>query len=422
MQTATVRLATCIVLMLVLLFAFPRLRGGVPINKLTITEASISSLQLHEEDHMGSREESGRSIGILQDQKLHKQQQQQQQAQEQEDPKYQNLLHRQQQQQQAQQQQDPKKQNIHIQQQQQQAQQQQDPNNQNLHRQQQQQQAQQQQDPKNQEQNDCHPDIVAQKSWSQPNVPDSLQNIQQNDTKLSKHICKKWILPRFTGPLNLANPNKTHYSQDNQSLFVDEILGHKRNGFFIESGAAGGEVLSNSLFFEKSRNWTGLLVEANPHNFKSLLKKNRHAYMVNACLSPTTQPMSMSFQMAGFTGGLTNYMEDEHKERLEEHHPGSEIVKVQCFPLFSILQALGISHVDYFSLDIEGAEMEVLRTLPLNKISVDVFSIEYQISHGRKATVAKLAEIESYLVTKNGYEVVRVGVGGDVILMKGNLV
>jgi hypothetical protein len=57
------------------------------------------------------------------------------------------------------------------------------------------------------------------------------------------------------------------------------------NGFFIESGAFDGEYLSNSLFFERFRNWTGLLVEPNPFQFKRLMNKNRKAYAINACLS-----------------------------------------------------------------------------------------------------------------------------------------
>ena len=280
----------------------------------------------------------------------------------------------------------------------------------------------QQQGPKNQAHNDCHPEIIETGDWTPPRVPRSLRKVQQNDKKLTEHICEEWLLPPFTSHRHLIHPHARHYSQYNQSFFIDEMLGHKRNGFYIESGAACGESFSNSLFFEKSRNWTGLLVEANPKFFKSLLTRRRHAYMVNACLSPTTQPMSLSFKMADYSGGLTNFMEDKHKERIEEYHPESEIVKVQCFPLFSILQAMGISHVDYFSLDIEGAELEVLRTLPLDKISVDVFSIEYKISYDKKASDAKFAEIEAYLVKKHGYEVMRPGyTGGDVILMKGTL-
>ena len=34
-------------------------------------------------------------------------------------------------------------------------------------------------------------------------------------------------------------------------------------------------------------------------------------------------------------------------------------IEVQCFPLYSVLMAIGNPTVDYFSLDIEGAEFQV---------------------------------------------------------------
>ena len=43
-------------------------------------------------------------------------------------------------------------------------------------------------------------------------------------------------------------------------------------------------------------------------------------------------------------------------------------VLVQCFPLYTILLALGNPVVDYFSLDIEGAEYPVLKTIPFEKV------------------------------------------------------
>ena len=49
---------------------------------------------------------------------------------------------------------------------------------------------------------------------------------------------------------------------------VDNLLGGKTSGVFIECGAANGEMHSNSLFFEMKRQWKGLLVEANPKLYK----------------------------------------------------------------------------------------------------------------------------------------------------------
>ncbi len=50
-----------------------------------------------------------------------------------------------------------------------------------------------------------------------------------------------------------------------------------------------------------------------------------------------------------------------------------KIVNVQCFPLYSILLAMGQRRrVDFFSLDIEGHELKVLKTIPFHKIDFRV--------------------------------------------------
>ena len=40
--------------------------------------------------------------------------------------------------------------------------------------------------------------------------------------------------------------------------YIHFILGGKKNGFYIETGAYDGEIYSNSLLFELKRNYTGM--------------------------------------------------------------------------------------------------------------------------------------------------------------------
>lgn len=47
-------------------------------------------------------------------------------------------------------------------------------------------------------------------------------------------------------------------------------------------------------------------------------------------------------------------------------------VTVQCFPLYSILLAVGVTKIDFFSLDIEGYELKILSTIPWDRIEVKV--------------------------------------------------
>jgi FkbM family methyltransferase len=54
----------------------------------------------------------------------------------------------------------------------------------------------------------------------------------------------------------------------------------------------------------------------------------------------------------------------------------NEEVRVQCFPLFSLLSALNVTVVDYFSLDVEGHEYQVLQTIPFDKVLIKVFLLK----------------------------------------------
>ena len=49
------------------------------------------------------------------------------------------------------------------------------------------------------------------------------------------------------------------------------------------------------------------------------------------------------------------------------------IGQIPCFPLQTLLAAIGVTHVDYFSLDVEGLEFKILKTLPFDQsLSIDV--------------------------------------------------
>ena len=63
----------------------------------------------------------------------------------------------------------------------------------------------------------------------------------------------------------------------------------------MECGAFDGETSSNSLFFEKTRKWNGLLIEADPAHYRTLKSKNRKAYLTNVGLSTVPYPIKVSF-------------------------------------------------------------------------------------------------------------------------------
>ena len=63
-------------------------------------------------------------------------------------------------------------------------------------------------------------------------------------------------------------------------------------------------------------------------------------------------------------------------EHIEEDRIAGKSYDLQCFPLYSILLALDNPTVHYLSLDIEGAEYQVLQHLPWDKVDIEVLGVE----------------------------------------------
>lgn len=92
----------------------------------------------------------------------------------------------------------------------------------------------------------------------------------------------------------------------------------------------------------------------------------------------------MKFNEAANRGRLL----DSHQAYnwIEERGIEQSVSQVQCFPLYSILLALGKTRVDYLSLDVEGLELDVLKTIPWTKVDISVITVEF--IHGAKGKEA----------------------------------
>merc|ERR1712038_1127628 len=77
------------------------------------------------------------------------------------------------------------------------------------------------------------------------------------------------------------------------------------------------------------------------------------------------------FSQTPLEGGMAGIATEESLAERED------TFNMQCFPLYSLLlAAAGNVTVNYLSLDIEGAELLVLETLPWDKLDIEVMTVE----------------------------------------------
>ncbi|XP_013387740.1 protein Star-like [Lingula anatina] len=226
------------------------------------------------------------------------------------------------------------------------------------------------------------------------------------DPRLLEFVRRRLLYAPSRKPRNLKRPNTLDYSPRAQSRVVDTFLHQRRNGFFVEAGAWDGEKTSNSLFFEKSRNWTGILIEPDPQNFEQLVMKNRKAFVVQSCL--TSKPIWLDFTLSSRPdAGAIN--------PINKNRPIRGKTRLLCLPIQTLLSIIGRTHVDFFSLDIEGAELEVLRAFPWDKITVDMWTVEV---HQRSKNYSQaLIDIRGVFTRTGMYKEVQ-PIGQDLLFVR----
>lgn len=134
-------------------------------------------------------------------------------------------------------------------------------------------------------------------------------------------------------------------------------------GIFLEMGALDGITFSNTLMFEQCLGWNGLLIEANPKSFTKLLENRPCAITIGEAACKVDDGPTL--RMAG-NEGVASIVKDNVKDYVE----------VPCRPLSQMLEENGIDRINFFSLDVEGAELNVLQTLDWEKVKIDVLLVE----------------------------------------------
>lgn len=201
-------------------------------------------------------------------------------------------------------------------------------------------------------------------------------------------------------------------SQIGQDLWLDNnIFRGRENGVFIEVGAFNGIYGSNTYFFEKEKGWKGLLIEPHELNFKDMVEKSDrpNSVMENCAIDEEDGEVEF-FMMNGacdILSGMTKDYDNRHKQRIQnelnqfkvnpfEHHHKTEqsVVMVKSYRLQTLIDKHGYKNIDLCSIDVEGGELSVVKSIDFDKTNIECFLIENNYQD---------RSVEDFLATK-GYK------------------
>ena len=155
------------------------------------------------------------------------------------------------------------------------------------------------------------------------------------------------------------------------------------NGVYLEMGGLDGVRYSNTFVFHHAFDWKGILVEGSPRNYESL-QINRPNEMAVVGAAVCDAPRTIHYYETGAVGGIWEFADEAFRSRFWPGVTIDQAEAVECLPLNDILAEHGggtTTHFDFFSLDIEGAELMALQSLDFDRYSFGVILVE---ADGRK--------------------------------------
>ena len=182
-------------------------------------------------------------------------------------------------------------------------------------------------------------------------------------------------------------------SQLGQDLFVLYQLQYQRAGYFVEFGATNGINHSNTYLLEKEYDWFGILAEP-ARVWHRELSVNRSAHIERKCVwSKSNQKLTFNETSIPEISTISSFSDtDMHGENRKS---GKEY-EVDTISLNALLEKYDAPEtMDYLSIDTEGSEFEILKSLNFEKYRFRVITVEHNFTESRQAIFD--------LLSKNGY-------------------
>jgi len=179
-------------------------------------------------------------------------------------------------------------------------------------------------------------------------------------------------------------------SQILQDVFVLRMLGHKP-GYFVEFGAASGVELSNTYLLEKQFVWKGILAEP-ARTWHPLIAARRTAKLDKRCVwRQSCQKLIFHQHPDANLSALEAFDAEKSQPRDQSWY------EVETVSLDDLLEDAGAPVlVDYLSMDVEGAELDVLEGYSFDRM-FKVATIEHNHDQHRRKAVHEI-------MSRRGYE------------------
>lgn len=214
----------------------------------------------------------------------------------------------------------------------------------------------------------------------------------------------KSVTPKRTlGYLSqIVYPPYKSYSGGGEDAVIEYYF--KKNkvsrGFYVDVGCFHPKVASNTHNLYR-KGWSGINIDVDQYKidvFNTFRPRDR-----NLCVAISDQEgeADIFFHVGESYGSMTGLDREGAERRARNMGRQVQSRKVRTRPLSAILREEGVTKIDLLSVDVEGAEEEVLSTLDFGAIDIGLMAIEIHGDYDavNKSRVCSLLRAHDYEIT-----------------------
>jgi len=190
-----------------------------------------------------------------------------------------------------------------------------------------------------------------------------------------------------------VEPFLKSYSQRYEDVLIDNLLGNKNTGTYLDIGAYDPHRLSNTKRFY-DRGWRGCNIEPNPRRFHNFQKARPNDINLNVGLAGSAGKL-IFFEVV--PEALSTFSEHRAKQLSQM---GAKIRKEVEIPVLTMKDVFGEHFkdwsIDFCTIDTEGMDLTILKGNDWSRFRPRVICVEVSLVQEHGAADQKAESVESF--------------------------
>jgi FkbM family methyltransferase len=161
------------------------------------------------------------------------------------------------------------------------------------------------------------------------------------------------------------------FSEHDEEWIARDFFQDRRGGVFVDIGASHYRDLSNTYYLEHSLGWSGVAVDPQEGFAADYARYRPRTRFFSLFVSDASNETAMLYVNA-----RNSLWASARRDFTAQVGPGIKETKVRTITLDDLLDAAGLKHIDYLSIDVELSEPKVLAGFDIDRFRPALVCIE----------------------------------------------